>query len=128
MRVFDTFTGSPLWEAPVLTPSSPGTMLATTLIDTKPGTFATVIRTETALGPRTVAALYAEGERKALCRLPDTSGAVELAHFSSTALVITVRRPDGGVVLESYELGALPVSRTSWSTPQGVAGTRTDRP
>ena len=32
------------------------------------------------------------------------------------------------VVLESYSLGALPLSRSSWATPQGVAGTRSDRP
>lgn len=127
VRVFDG-TGSPLWETTVVSPSFPGTMLATTLIDGRLGGFVTVLRLETAAGPRALLALFADGERKAVCNLPESSGAVEQAHFSATALVITARRPDGGVVLESYELGALPVSRSGWATPQGVGGTRSDRP
>lgn len=127
VRVFDA-TGSPLWETAVISPSFPGTMIATTLVDGRPGGFTTLLRTETDAGPRAMLALFAEGERKAVCHLPEASGAVEQAHFSATALVVTSRRPDGGVVLESYELGALPVTRQGWATPQGVGGTRSDRP
>lgn len=128
VQVFDTATGAALWETGVTGPLFPGQMLATTLIDGRAGGFVTLVRFETDAGPRAVGALFADGERKAICRLPDVSGAIEQAHFSATALVVTVRRPDGSVVLESYPLGALPISRTSWATPQGVAGTRTDRP
>ena len=128
VRVFDTATGSLLWEVPVVTPAFPGTMLATTLIDGRAGAFTTLMRAEFDGGSRSALAFFADGERKAVCRLPGASGAVEQAHFSTSALVITVRRADGSVVLESYDLGALPVSRTSWSTPQGVGGTRSDRP
>lgn len=127
VRVFDPTTGGPLWEVPVVQPNFPGQMMATTLVDGLQGGFITLLRTQTDAGPRSYAALFADGERKAVCRLPELSGAVEQAHFSATALVVTVRRPDGTVVLESYELGALPVSRSSWATPQGVAGTRSDR-
>lgn len=127
VRVFDT-AGDELWQLPIIDQSFPGQMLATSLVDGRPGGFVTLVRVETDAGPRAVGALFADGERKAICRLPDTSGAVEQAHFSSTALVVTVRRPDGTVVLESYPLGALPLSRSSWATPQGVAGTRSDRP
>ena len=128
VRVFDTATGSMLWEVPVVNPTFPGTMLATTLVDGRAGGFTTLVRAQTDGGSRAVLAFFADGERKAACRLPDVSGAVEQAHFSTSALVVTVRRADGSVVLESYDFGALPVSRTSWSTPQGVAGTRSDRP
>ncbi len=128
VRVFNTATGTALWEAAVLTPAFPGQLLATTLVDGRAGGFVGLVRSETDAGPRTQLALFADGERKAVCKLPETSGAVEEAHFSSTALVVTVRRPDGTVALESYKLGALPVSRSSWSTPEGVGGTRSDRP
>lgn len=128
VRVFDTDSGLPLWETVVASPAFPGTMLATTLLDGRAGAFTTVMRSETPGGPRAVLAIFADGERKAVCRLPEASGAVELAHFSASSLVVTVRRPDGGVSLESYPLGELPVSRSTWSTPQGVGGTRSDRP
>ncbi len=128
VRVFDPTTGARLWEVPVVQQNLPGRMMATTLIEGRQGGFITLLRAETDAGPRAYAALFADGERKAVCRLPELSGSIEQAHFSTTALVVTVRRPDGGVVLESYELGALPVSRSSWATPQGVAGTRSDRP
>jgi hypothetical protein len=127
VRVFDP-AGDELWQVAVINQSFPGQMLATSLVDGRPGGFVTLARFETDAGPRAAGALFFDGERKAICRLPDTSGAIEQAHFSATALVITVRRPDGTVVLESYPLGALPLSRSSWATPQGVAGTRSDRP
>jgi hypothetical protein len=127
VRAFDPF-GAPLWDTVVLSPRFPGSMLATTLVNSRPGTFATVVRAETDAGPRTVVAVFADGERKAICRLADVSGGVELAHFSAGAMVVTVRRPDGGVALESYGLGGLPVGGSGWSTPQGLGGTRSDRP
>ncbi len=127
VRVFDPSTGGQLWEVPVVLPAFPGEILATTLVDGRQGSFITVLRAQTDAGPRSYAALFSDGERKAVCRLPDLSGAIEQAHFSATALVVTARRADGTVVLESYELGALPVSRSTWATPQGVSGTRSDR-
>jgi hypothetical protein len=128
VRVFDD-TGGSLWDTVVLSPRFPGKMVATSLISPGlPGTFITVVRAETDAGPQTALALFADGQRKAVCRLPEGSGGVELATFSSTAMVVTVRRPDGGVALESYGLGALQVNRTGWSTPQGLGGSRSDRP
>jgi hypothetical protein len=128
VRVLDHTDGGELWQTRVLDSRFPARVLATSLVDGRVGGFVTVVRFETDAGPRAVGELYADGERKALCRLPEVSGAIEQAHFSATALVVTVRRPDGTVVLESYPLGALPLSRSSWATPQGVAGTRSDRP
>lgn len=127
VRVFDAQTGQPRWETLVVGPSFPGTVQALTLLDGQPGAFAALVRSETPNGPRALLALYADGERKAICRLPPNSGAVELAHFSASALMVTVRKPDGTVALESYPLGALPVSHSTWSTPQGTFGTRSDR-
>jgi hypothetical protein len=127
VRVFDP-SGAELWQLPVIDPGFPGRVLATSLIEGREGGFVARARAGTHAGPRAAGALFFDGERKAICRLPDTSGAIEQVHFSSTALIVTVRRPDGSVVLESYSLGALPLSRSSWATPQGVAGTRSDRP
>lgn len=127
-RVFDAASGESLWSAPLTTPVSPGRLVLTTLIDAPRGTFTALVRSETMQGPRTSFALYADGERKGLCRLPELSGAVERAVVSSSALVVTARRPDGGLVLESYDLAELSVSRTGWPQAQGVGGTRSDRP
>ena len=128
VAAFNPSSGALLWEVPVSTPAFPGTILSTTLVDTRPGAFLAVMRADLDGGARTVAALFADGERKAVCRLPALSGAVEAAHFTTSALVVTVRRADGSVVLESYNLGSLPLSRSGWPTPQGVNGTRSDRP
>ena len=87
----------------------------------------TVVRLETDAGSRAEVQLLAGGARQALCRLPEASGAIELAHFSTTALVITVRRADGGVALESYNFGLLPVSRSGWPAVNGVGGTRSNQ-
>ncbi len=128
VAAFSASTGELLWNAPVVTPLFPGTLLTTTLIDgPAPGAVVAVVRGELDAGARTVASLFADGERKAVCRLP-ALGVVEQAHFTTSALVVTVRRPDGSVVLESYDLGGLPVSRSGWPTSQGVNGTRSDRP
>lgn len=127
-RVFDPASGQALWSAPLTSAASPGQLVLTTLIDAPRGTFTSLIRSETTQGPRSLFALYADGERKGLCRLPELSGAVERAVVTSGALVVTARRPDGGLVLESYDLAELPVSRSGWPQAQGVAGTRSDRP
>lgn len=127
-RVFDSVTGESLWSVPLTAAVTPGTVVATTLVDAPRGTFTALIRTATAAGPRAVFALYADGALKGLCRLPEASGAVEQAAFSPGAMVITARRPDAGLVLERYDLAQLPVSRGGWPQSQGVDGSRSDRP
>jgi hypothetical protein len=127
VRVFDP-SGTGLWDARLLDAGMVGRLMGATLVDALPGVFTAVVRTETPAGPRTSVALYGQGERLATCNLLPQSGAVELVHFSQGALVVTSRRPDGGLALESYGLQSLPVSRSGWPTPQGVGGTRSDRP
>lgn len=128
VRVFDPSSGEPRWDGVVLGRATPGAMLATVLLEGSTGAFIALLRVETAGGPRSELVLFADGARKATCTLPDASGSVELAHFSASALVVTVRGPDGRVRLESYELGSIPLARSAWATPQGLNGTRSDRP
>jgi hypothetical protein len=125
--VFDP-SGAALWDALLIPPGVDARIVAVNAVDALPGTFIAVVRSETAFGPRTSVSLYAEGERQAQCNLLPASGGVELAHFSQGAMVVTARRADGGLVLESYGVQSLPISRSGWPTPQGVGGTRSDRP
>ncbi|MFT3710297.1 MAG: hypothetical protein QM817_21935 [Archangium sp.] len=122
---FDGLNGSLMWSAPVIRQSLDGKLIFATLIDGNVGeSVVTVTRIETDAGPRAEVQLLAQGSRSALCRLRENSGAVELAHVANSSLVITTRRPDGGLVLESYGLGVLPVSRSGWPTTNGVLGSR----
>lgn len=86
------------------------------------------MREEADGGPVAYLELLSEGEKLGICRLPAQSGNVELAHFSSNAMVVTTRGADGGLVIESYPLNALPISQTGWPIDNGVRGTRSDRP
>lgn len=125
VRVFDE-QGVTQWEAPLLQPTEQGEVVVRTLVDVVPGAFAELVRLETDAGLRAELRVISEGSLAGTCRLPEGSGAVEQAVVSATALVVTARRADGGLVLESYGLGGLPTARTGWPTSGGVGGTRTD--
>lgn len=126
---FDAVTGAPRWNAQVIGRGFFGRIVRSTLIDGNAGDGVVTVTELLADdgGTRGEVALFADGEQKALCHLPAASGSIDLAHFSGTALVLTTRRPDGGVVLESYGLGLLPVSRSGWPGTNGVNGSRSDR-
>ncbi len=128
VRNVDVESGATRFEGRVLRDDVEARIVASTLVEPRAGTFAALIREERDGGPRAFLQLFIDGESKALCRLPEASGAVEQARFSSSALVITAARSDGGVVLESYGLGAVPLSTFGWTTSGGVGGTRSDRP
>lgn len=125
---FDALTGARRWSGPLFLPQERGRLLQSTLVDLGAGdNVVAVVRLEGDGGVRTEARLLVQGETNAICRLPQLSGDVLRAHFSSGALVVVVRRPDGRLVLESYPLGVLPLARTGWPSSQGVGGTRVDR-
>lgn len=126
VRAFDTQTGASLWEVPVITARTPGTMLTSALVAVPVGGVMSVVRLDDLDGGhRAEFQFLAAGDRKAVCRLAD--GDLEQAHLSAGALVVTARRADGGVVLESYGLGALPFSLGGWPTVNGLGGSRSDR-
>ncbi|MGV3621314.1 MAG: hypothetical protein ACO1OB_10885 [Archangium sp.] len=128
VRNVDVLTGATRFEGRVLRGDVPARIVESTLFNTGRGVFGSLIREEQDGGSRAYFKLFIEGEEKALCRLPVASGAVELAEFTSSSLVVTSRRADGGVVLESFGgLGALPLQRNGWGTPTGVGGSRSDR-
>lgn len=126
VRGVNLFTGAPLWEGPLLRAGEQGDVVLRTLIDSAPGAVAVLVRLDDGDGGASAEVrLLSEGDVQGVCRL-QSSGVVEQALVSSAALVITARRPDGGLALESYGLGGLPVVRTGWPTSHGVGGTRTD--
>lgn len=128
VRNVDVATGATRFEGPVLRGVVPARIVESTLISSGRGAFATLVREERDGGPRAYLELFIDGESKGLCRLPEASGAVELAEFTSSSLVVTSRRADGGVVLESFGgLGNVPLTRFGWGTPNGVGGSRSDR-
>jgi hypothetical protein len=125
---FDALTGARRWSGPLITRRESGRLLQSTLVDLGAGdNVVAVVRLDGDGGVRTEARLLVQGETNSICRLPQLSGDVVRAHFTSSALVVVVRRPDGRLVLESYPLGVLPLARTGWPSPQGVGGGRVDR-
>ncbi len=100
-----------------------GALLTSTLVDPVSGVFGALTKEDAGTDFR----LFVEGEMVAICRLPPGSRDVQRAHFTASAMVVTVQREDGGLALESYGLNGLPVSTFGWTTPRGVGGTRSDR-
>ncbi len=127
LRVFDPTSGQARWDVQVLPGGVETRLVATTLLDEQPGAVATVVRADFDAGAQAFLQVFSEGQRRLLCRLPEASGAVLSAHFATSALVVTARRPDGGVVLEAYPLNALPVSSGGWPRPHGLDGARLAR-
>lgn len=127
VSVFEPTTGLLRWGAQ-LTPAGVQTRLVTTtLLDEEPGALANVVRADFDGGAQAFLQVFSEGQRRVLCRLPEASGALLSAHFATTALVVTARRPDGGVVLEAYPLNALPVASGGWPRAHGLDGARQAR-
>ncbi len=127
VRNIDLLTGAARFEGRVLRGEQPSRIITSSLVDNARGAFVVLVREDGDAGARAYFELFVDGESRALCRLPEASGAVAQAVLSSSALVITAERPDGGAVLESYGLGNVPTSRFGWATPTGVGGTRSDR-
>jgi len=119
VRGIELSSGEQLFEGPITN----GEMLATTTIDPRPGVFGALIREDGGSHFK----LYVDGQESAVCHMPLESSDVTKVTFSASAMVITRRRDDGGTVLESYDLGALPVGNFGWTTPTGLNGRHADR-
>lgn len=123
-----TSMGSLRWSAWVSVPWAPVDVVGATLIDNnRLGDDAVVVvRSAGDAGTSAEARLYLQGVVNSICHLPNV-GTLEQVHFSSGAMVTVWKREDGGAVLESYNLGPLPISRSGWPQVNGVGGTRSDR-
>jgi hypothetical protein len=119
VRGFSLSTSEQLFEGPVTS----GEMLATTTIDPRPGVFGALIREDGGSHFK----LYVDGAESAVCHMPLASSDIANVTFSASAMVITRRREDGGVMLESYDIGSLPVGNSGWTTPSGLNGRHADR-
>jgi hypothetical protein len=58
------------------------------------------------------------------CPFPEGMGRVSAALFTPGQLVTLANRPDGGVVLEAWPLGALPLELSGWPVAGGVSSQR----
>ena len=69
---------------------------------------------------------FAEGKRVLLCAMPEGTvlgGAV----FTTGSLHALVTRDGGGWLLETYDMGALPLLGRGWPQADGISGTRRAR-
>ncbi len=98
---------------------TPGRMVANTLVPAA-GAVAVLMHEEGRFDLR----VYSEGEELGVCHLPARLTEVLSATYSPNALVLVSPRADGGVLLESYSFGGLPVETLGWPTPRGVFGTK----
>lgn len=127
VAAISVFTGLPMWDAQVHPADPPSRTVLTSQLGAQPGAVLALVRSETDAGALSYFELLADGSRQGLCRLPGVSGRVEQATVTAGALVVTTRRADGGVQLESYPLNGLPSARSGWPTANGVLGRRSDR-
>jgi len=120
--------GGLLWQAPLASSARGGQLIHAALVDGMLGeSLLAVVRYDEDGGSRTEVSLVSQGGALAVCRLPVSSGRVERAIFTTSAMVVGITRADGGSSLESYGLGVVPVSRRGWPTVNGVGSTRADR-
>lgn len=119
VRGFSLSTTDQLFEGPITN----GALLATTTIEPGLGVFGALIREDGGAHFK----LYVDGQESGVCHLPLESSDVQNVTFSSSAMVTTRLREDGGVVLESYDLESLPIGSFGWTTPSGLNGRHADR-
>ena len=120
-------TGLSLWDAEVF----PGGLNARTVlaaqVQFQPGSMAALVRAEVDGGAAAWFELISQGQRRGLCRIGEANARIEQAVLTRGALVVTARRADGGVQLDSYPLLGLPVSRLGWPQVHGVDGHRANQ-
>jgi Dictyostelium (slime mold) repeat len=126
---FELDTGARAWDVQV-SPADPRSRLVlATLLDVQPPQVAVAAVTVTGFdgGVRSGVQVFSGGQRSLACLFPPGSTDLLDAVVTDQALVVLARRPDGGVGLESYGLGVLPVHRTDWAAPFGEGGARRAR-
>lgn len=116
-----------LWRAKVLPSGAPGRIEEVALTGLKPGAFGALVSVSLDGGSQAFLEGFADGKRVLLCAMPDglvIGGAV----FTTGALHTLVSRDGGaGWNLESYDLGAAPVSLIGWPQADGISGARRAR-
>jgi hypothetical protein len=127
VRAYARTTGALLWEDTVLPTGLSGRLIEASALRL-PGSF------EAALAAVVEESLDGGAVRGGLvvsldggrleCPFPDGTGHVAAATFQPGQLVTLGTRGDGGVVLEAWPLGALPLELSGWPQAGGVSGQR----
>jgi hypothetical protein len=127
LSTFALDSGVRTLDAPVAAAGS--RLVLSALLDLQPPDVAVAAVTVGELdgGPRAVLQVFTQDARPLRCVFPPESTDLLGAVVTDRALVLLARRPDGGIALESYLLGAVPVHRGDWAAPFSEGGARRAR-
>jgi hypothetical protein len=127
VRAFSRNTGVLLWEDTVLPAGTGGRLIEATALRVPGGVesaLAAIVEGQTNGGVINGLIVTLDGGRPLECTFPDGTGLLSAAVFTPGQLVTLSTRPDGGVTLEGWPLGALPLEPSGWTSPEGTSGQR----
>lgn len=130
VRAFSRLTGAVLWEEKVLPEHTGSKLIEFTALRLPGGTdnaLAAVVEGEQPTFANGLVVTL-DGGRALECQFAPTTGHVLAAAFTSGQLVTLSQRWDGGIALEGWSLGALPLEQQGWRTSEGVSGQRRPAP
>lgn len=130
VRAFSRETGAVTWEDKVL-PEHTNSRLIDFAALRLPGTSANALAAIVEGSTPTFAnglIVSVDGGRALECLFTPTTGRVLAAAFTPGQLITLSQRWDGGVALEGWSLGALPLETQGWRSPEGASGQRRPAP
>lgn len=131
VRAFSRNTGSLLWEDRIFPARSRGRLVEATALRIPGGiesALAAVIEGEVDGGVVNGLVVNVDGGRTLECPFPEGTGRLIAGTFTSGQLVTLATRLDGGVTLEAWPLGALPLETSGWVSAEGASGQRRPTP
>ncbi len=125
VQAYSLSDGHFLWKTKVLPAGAPGRIEEVAMTGLDPGAVATLVQISLDGGSQAFLQGFADGKRVLLCAMAEGTvlgGAV----FTAGSLHALVTH-DGGWLLETYDMGALPLLTTGWPQADGISGTRRSR-
>lgn len=132
VRAFSRNTGALLWEDKVLPEQTRSTLIEATALRI-PGTadnpLAAVVEGRDVDGGLVNGLIVSvDGGRGLECLFPPGTGRLTASAFTQGQLLTIATRFDGGVFLEAWNLGALPLETSGWVNAEGLSGQRRPAP
>jgi hypothetical protein len=131
VRAFSRSTGVLLWEDTLLPAGASGRLIEATALRIPGGiesALAAIVEGDVDGGVINGLVVTLDGGRALECPFPDGTGMLTAAVFTAGQLVTLSTRPDGGVTLEGWTLGALPLESSGWTSAEGSSGQRRPAP
>lgn len=131
VRAFSRNTGALLWEDLIFPARARGRLVEATALRIPGGiesALAAVIEGEIDGGVVNGLVVNVDGGRALECPFPEGTGRLIAGTFAGGQLVTLATRPDGGVTLEGWPLGALPLETSGWVSAEGASGQRRPTP